>query len=170
MDALRFSRAAKQHLEKEERVLTDLLACLEEERVALTSLDGPQVMRIASRKESLAAEEQLLAEARRALINEAAAAVSEQSGGSAVDLSLGEILERLRPPGAGALSALRTRVRTMAAQAQRMNAVNRQLCTHALSCVRGYLHLAGRTSSDTYGATGRLVSVAAQGGGYARRA
>jgi flagellar biosynthesis/type III secretory pathway chaperone len=171
MDALRFSRAARAHLEEEERVLARLVDCLEEERRALVALDGAAVAEAVARKEAIAAHEQTLARARRGLIADAAALVSEASGGSAVDLSLGEIVERLRPPAARELLALRERVRHLARQAQRMNLVNRQLCLHALSCVRGYLDLTGRSpAAETYGAGGRLVASAGAASAYARRA
>jgi flagellar biosynthesis/type III secretory pathway chaperone len=169
MDAQRFSRAAKEHLESEEQVLRELLRCLEAERKALVALDGPALARAAAEKEALADRERSLAAARRALIGEAAHHISERTGGSAVDLSLGEILERLRPPGAAALIAQRAQVRSLAARAQRMNALNRELCVHALACLRGYLSLAGHAPTQTYGARGRLVPGTAAGT-YARRA
>lgn len=168
MDAQDFSRAARTHLDQEEKILRELLDCLDRERVALVALDGPTAARIAAEKDGIVAREQILAEARRALVHEAAAMLSSKSGGAAVDLSLGEIVERLRPPGGSQLLAQRTMVRNLAAEAQRRNAVNRQLCVHALSCIRGYLSLSGRVSSDTYGASGRIVQ-SGGAGTYARR-
>ena len=169
MDGLSFARAARDHLEKEEALLRELIACLNEEREALCTLDSPAVARSVAAKESLAMREQALAASRRALITEAAAQISEESGGAVVDLSLGEIIERLRPPGGQDLLARRARVRSLASQAQRLNALNRHLCAHALSCLRGYLSLTGRTQTDTYGASGRLLKRVSLGG-YARRA
>lgn len=169
MDSLAFSRAAREHLDREEALLRELIDRLDEERAAICALDGPAVARIAAAKEALADRERELAVARSALIGQAAAMISERSGGSPVDLSLGEIVERLRPSGAQGLLEQRARVRALAREAQYKNAVNRHLCTHALACLRGHLGSAGLAAGPTYGASGRLVPSAAVAA-YARRA
>ena len=168
MNAQDFSRAARAHLERELEVLRLLQDCLRRERECLVALDSAGAARIAVEKEEIIRREQGLAQERRAIVSEAAALLSERSAGAAVDLSLGEIVERLRPPHGSQLMALRADVRRLAQEAQKMNAVNRQLCAHAVSCVRGYLGVAGRAPAETYGAQGRIVARAA-GGGYARR-
>lgn len=168
MDANDFSAAARKHLERELEILRQLLDCLRRERECLVTLDTAGASRIAVEKEEIVRTEQGLAQERRAIVSEAAALLSKRSGGAAVDLSLGEIVERLRPPHGSQLMALRADVRRLAQEAQKMNAVNRQLCAHALSCVRGYLGLAGRAPNETYGAQGRIVARSAAGG-YARR-
>jgi flagellar biosynthesis/type III secretory pathway chaperone len=168
MDPQTFSRRTREHLDRAEDTLHALIDCLRRERTALTELDGPGAARIAQEKEAIVRRESDLATERRTLVSDAAALLRERTGG-AVDLSLGEIVERLRPPGGNAILVQRARVRALAAEAQRLNALNRQLCAHALACVRGYLALAGHTSHETYGPRGRVSTVNAAAATYARR-
>jgi hypothetical protein len=150
-------------LEAEETLYRELRDLLQRERELVIDLDGPALEALVRRKESLAAEGQLLEESRLDVVRE----LARELGLATERPGLSELAARLAD--AAPLRSAHARLAALVASVRELLDANAVLAGDALSRVRGTLRVLGRfePGASLYGpavapalaaASGRLLS------------
>ena len=147
-------------LDVEERIHLELRQILARERELMLELDANGLYELARRKEALADEGRLVAEARVLSANRLARAIGIEED----PVTLSRLCEALGDEGAPLRDA-QSRLLALVAAAQELAEANRVLGGERLNHVQATLHLLGRLLPDVRpedaGSAGRLVRTCA---------